>query len=100
MFIQMRRFTVTEGSAHHVIEKFSKGDSPVSKQEGFIDLTVMEKKVRRGNEEVLVMVRWASEAHWKAWEKSPEHIAGHRAQKGQEKPEYIISVEVAAYEVR
>ena len=100
MFIQMRRFTVTEGNAHRLIEKFSKGDSPVSKQEGFIDMTVMEKKVRRGDEEVLIMVRWQSEAHWKAWEKSPEHIAGHRAKKGQEKPDFIVNVEVSSYEVR
>ena len=36
------------------------------------------KNVRRGEEEVIMIVRWESEEAWKAWEKSPEHIAGHK----------------------
>ena len=99
MFVQMRKTVVTEGNAHKVIERFGKAGI-IEKQEGFIDLTVLEKKVRRGEEEVVVMIRWESEAHWKQWEKSDEHIAGHKAKLGQPKPDHIISSEGGLYEVR
>lgn len=56
------------------------------------------KKVRRDDEDVLVMVRWASEQTWKKWEKSPEHIAGHKAKIGQPKPDFIIESSHTAYE--
>lgn len=54
----------------------------VEQQEGFIDATVMVKKVRRGDEVVIVMIRWESEDHWKQWKKSEAHIAGHKASRG------------------
>lgn len=100
MLVQMRRFTVTEGNAHQLVEKFTKQKAPVEGREGFIDKTVLQKKVRRGEEEVIVVIRWESEDAWKAWEKSPEHIAGHRNNKGKERPEFIINVDVAMYEVK
>lgn len=59
----------------------------------------MVKKVRRGDEEVIVMIRWESEDHWKQWEKSDAHIAGHKAKLGQPKPDYIVSSEGDKYEV-
>lgn len=99
MFVQMRKTVVTEGNADKVVARFS-GEGIIEKQPGFIDLTVMEKQVRRGEEEVIVMIRWESEDDWKNWEKSPEHIAGHKAKLGQEKPEYIVSVEGSKYDVR
>lgn len=100
MIVQLRRFTVTEGNGHLVVEKFKQGGRLVEQQPGFIDKTVLQKKVRRGEEEVIMMVRWESEEAWKAWEKSPEHIAGHRNNRGKEKPEYIVNVDVAMYEVQ
>lgn len=100
MIVQLRRFTVTEGNGHLVVEKFKQGGGLVEQQPGFIDKTFLQKKVRRGEEEVIMMVRWESEEAWKAWEKSPEHIAGHRNNRGKEKPEYIVNVDVAMYEVQ
>lgn len=100
MIVQLRRFTVTEGNGHLVVEKFKQGGELVEQQPGFIDKTVLQKKVRRGEEEVIMMVRWESEEAWKAWEKSPEHIAGHRNNRDKEKPEYIVKVDVAMYEVQ
>ncbi|MFS0780153.1 antibiotic biosynthesis monooxygenase [Bacillus sp. 1P06AnD] len=99
MFVQLRKITVTEGHAEQVVNQFSK-EGIIEKQEGFIDVTVMEKKVLRGNEEVVVMIRWESEEHWKQWEKSDAHIANHKAKRGNAKPEYIVSVEVGKYEVK
>ncbi|GEK30838.1 antibiotic biosynthesis monooxygenase [Kurthia zopfii] len=100
MIVQMRRFTVTEGNGHLMVEKFTKGGGLVEQQPGFIDKTVLEKKVRRGEEEVIMLVRWESEEAWKAWEKSPEHIAGHRENRGKPKPDHVLNVEVTMYEVK
>lgn len=99
MFVQMRKTVVTEGNAEKIVERFG-GKGLIEQQEGFIDATVMVKKVRRGDEEVVVMIRWESEAHWKQWEKSDAHIAGHKAKIGQPKPEYIISSDGGLYEVQ
>jgi heme oxygenase (staphylobilin-producing) len=85
MFVQMRKMVVTEGNADQVVERFS-GKGLIEEQEGFIDATIMVKKVRRGDEEVVVMIKWESEDHWKQWEKSPAHIAGHKANLGKPKP--------------
>lgn len=98
MFVQMRKTIVTEGNADKVLERFSK-EGIIEKQPGFVDLTVMVKKVRRGDEEVLVQIRWESEEDWKNWEKSDTHIAGHKAKLGQPKPDYIVSTEGGKYEV-
>lgn len=99
MFVQMRRTVVTEGNVDQVVERF-RGEGIIEKQPGFIDLTVMVKQVRRGDEEVVVLIRWESEQDWKNWEKSEEHIAGHKAKLGKPVPEYIVSVEGGKYDVK
>ncbi|GGA32350.1 heme-degrading monooxygenase HmoA [Kroppenstedtia guangzhouensis] len=99
MFIMLRKMVVTEGHADQVVKKFSK-EGPIEQQEGFIDLTVMKQKARQGEEAIVVMIRWESEDHWKQWEKSDTHLAGHRANRGQPKPDFLISTEVNTYEVQ
>lgn len=99
MFVQMRRTVVTEGNSESVVKRFGK-EGIIEKQEGFIDLSVMVKKARRGEEEVIILIRWESEAHWKQWETSEEHLAGHRANRGKPRPEYVISAETGLYEVK
>ena len=98
MFVTMRKQIVTEGNSEKVVERFSR-EGLIEKQPGFIDCTVMVKKVRRGDEEVVVLMRWESEEDWKNWEKSDAHIAGHKAKLGQPKPDYIISSEGGKYDV-
>ena len=105
MFVQMRKWVVTEGNSEKVLERFKKrGDKPsiIETMPGFIGREILVKKVRRGEEEVIMMVRWESEEAWKNWEKSPEHIAGHKAKiaAGNAKPtppEYVISMEHGNY---
>ncbi|MBJ7897832.1 heme-degrading oxygenase HmoA [Bacillus atrophaeus] len=99
MFVQLRKMTVKEGHADKVIERFS-AEGIIEKQEGLIDVTVLEKKVRRGDEEVGVMIRWESEDHWKQWEKSDAHIAAHKANKGKAQPDYMLGTEVSMYHVK
>ncbi|GIN18885.1 heme-degrading monooxygenase HmoA [Siminovitchia fordii] len=99
MYIMMRKMVVVEGNAHKVIEQFSK-EGIIEKQDGFIDVTVMKEKARRGEETVVAMIRWESEDHWKNWEKSDAHLAGHRAKKEQPKPDYLLRTEVSMYTVQ
>lgn len=104
MFVQMRRFVVTEGNADKILDRFTRkpdqGPSLVEQQPGFIGREILVKKVRRGDEEVVMIIRWESEEAWKNWEKSPEHIAGHKARLKEGKPtqpEYIIETSHANY---
>lgn|SRR5690554_2132217 len=92
MFVQIKRIVVKEGNSTKVTERFTKKDGPslIEQQPGYIGREILLKKVRRGDEEVLIIVRWESEEAWKNWEKSPEHIAGHKANIGKPKPDYII----------
>ncbi|MFC0559316.1 antibiotic biosynthesis monooxygenase [Halalkalibacter alkalisediminis] len=99
MFVQIRKTVVTEGHSNQVVQRFSQAGI-IEEQEGFVDLTVLVKKVRRGDEEVVIQVRWESEAYWKQWEKSDAHIAGHKANLGKPKPDYVLSSEGALYEVK
>ncbi|WAA12949.1 antibiotic biosynthesis monooxygenase [Fervidibacillus halotolerans] len=99
MFVQMRKMTVKEGYAEQVASEFNP-PKVLLEQEGLVDLKVLVKKVRRGEEVVVVLITWESEQAWKNWEKSDEHIAQHRAKRNQPKPEYILNIEVARYEVK
>lgn len=99
MFVALRKIVVTEGNADKVIEQFSQ-KGIIEEQEGFVDLTIMQQKARNGEEEVVLIIRWESEDHWKQWERSDAHLAGHKAKAGQPKPEYIIRQEGGKYQVK
>ncbi|WP_273129756.1 antibiotic biosynthesis monooxygenase family protein [Bacillus weihaiensis] len=98
MFVQLKTMTVTEGNADKMVERFS-GEGIIEEQPGFIDLSILHKKQRRGDEEILILIRWESEEAWKAWETSDAHLAGHKAKRGQEAPSYIISGKQDVYYV-
>ncbi|CAM3896836.1 antibiotic biosynthesis monooxygenase family protein [Mesobacillus thioparans] len=99
MFYQMKRLLVKEGHSSQVVERFSKKGMLIESQPGFLDKQVLVKKSRRGEEEVLVMIRWQTEQDWKNWEKHPDHIAGHKAKIGQPKLDYIIESSQDVYDV-
>lgn len=50
------------------------------------------------SKEVLVLIRWKSEAYWKQWEKRDAHI-GHKEKQQQPKSEFILNIEVGKYEL-
>lgn len=99
MFVEMKTIQVKEGFSEQVVNRFS-GEGPIEKAEGFIDLSVMVKKTRKGDEEVLVLVRWESEEAWKNWEKSEPHLEMHRQSREQGKPDFIIGGTHGLYELR
>lgn len=98
MLIQTRTIVVEKGHADKVVERFSQ-PGILDEREGLIDIAVMKNKRSKETEEVVVFIRWESEEAWKNWEKSPEHIQGHRDNKGKTPPEYVISSTVNMYEV-
>lgn len=98
MFVEMKTITVKEGYADTFRERFGKPGA-VEQMPGFVDLSVMVKRACRGEEQVVVMIRWESEEAWKAWEKSEVHLAGHRQSQKQGRPEYVLSSGHETYEV-
>ncbi|CDN41379.1 MULTISPECIES: antibiotic biosynthesis monooxygenase [Paenibacillus] len=98
MLVIQRRIKVKEGFSGQIVERFSK-PGPVQEMDGFIDMSVLVKAVRRGEEEVIVQIRWESEEAWKGWEKSDVHIQGHRESRGKTPPDYVLETEVSRYEV-
>lgn len=99
MFVMMRTITVEKGNADKVVERFS-GPGKMDGREGLVDVSVMVNKRAKEHDEVVVLIRWESEEAWKAWEKSPEHIQGHRDSKGKTPPEYVIGTTVNLYDVK
>ncbi|MDQ0063603.1 antibiotic biosynthesis monooxygenase [Paenibacillus harenae] len=101
MLNQTRTILVEPGNADKVVERFS-GPSALDGREGLIDISVMVNKKKKEQEEVIVTIRWESEEAWKNWEKSPEHIAGHRQKRGEQQsaPEFVISTTVNFYNVK
>jgi len=99
MFIQLRTIVVEKGNAEQVVERFSKSGH-IEGKEGFIDKTVMVNSRSKETEEVVVMIRWESQEAWKNWEKDPVHIEGHRKNRGQQPPAYVVESSVKMYEVK
>ena len=98
MLIQTRTTKVQKGFADKLLENFT-ADRPMDQMEGLIYRTIMVNTRNKDYDEVMVMIRWESKEAWKNWEKSPEHIAGHRNRKDHQKPEYVIEASVSMYEV-
>ncbi|GGE63567.1 antibiotic biosynthesis monooxygenase family protein [Priestia taiwanensis] len=99
MFIETKTIVVTEGHSDIIVKHFT-GEGHIEKFEGFIDLSVLVKRVRRGDEEIIIMIRWESEEAWKGWETSEIHLEGHRQSRGKPKEDYVVSSSHAVYDVK
>lgn len=99
LFVENLTIIVKEGYAGQVAERFG-SPAEVEKADGFVDLTVLVGKPRKGEEEIIVSIRWESEAHWKQWELSEPHLAGHRREREQGKPDFVLSSGSSLYTVR
>ncbi|MGL4521420.1 MAG: antibiotic biosynthesis monooxygenase [Bacilli bacterium] len=98
MFIQMKTFQIEKGNAERFIERFA-GEGIIEKQPGFISLSVLEQLRTKEADEVKIMIMWENESDWKAWEKSPIHIQGHRERKNDQKPSFILDSNQSYYNV-
>lgn len=99
MMMEIKTIVVQEGFADNIIKKFSE-PGVVEEAPGFVDLSIMVQKARKGEEEVVVMIRWESKEMWKQWELSEPHLEGHRQSRGKQRPEYIISSKSGHYELK
>ncbi|RKL66373.1 antibiotic biosynthesis monooxygenase [Salipaludibacillus neizhouensis] len=96
---ETKTIVVKQGTADKVVDRFS-GEGIIEQSEGFIDLSVLVKESRKGNDKVVVLIRWESEASWKQWEKSEAHINMHRQNRGKPKPDHIVDSSHDTYHVR
>ncbi|WP_409343557.1 antibiotic biosynthesis monooxygenase family protein [Paenibacillus sp. MBLB4367] len=99
MYIEMLTIIVKEGFSGTVASRFSQ-EAAVEKAPGFVDLSVLVKKARKGEEEIVVMIRWESEERWKEWELSEPHLEGHRKEREHGKPDFVLSSKSSVYEVK
>jgi heme oxygenase (staphylobilin-producing) len=99
VLIETLTIHVKEGTSDKVVQRFSEAGA-IEQSPGFIDLSILVKKVRRGDEEVIIMIRWESEEAWKTWETSEAHLEGHRQSRGKPKPEHVISSSHSMYEIK
>jgi heme oxygenase (staphylobilin-producing) len=99
MHIEMLNITVKEGFAEQVVTRFRQ-EGAVEKAEGFVDLSIMVKDARKGEEEIVILIRWASKEHWKQWELSEPHLEGHRRERQQGKPDFVLQSKSSVYAVK
>lgn len=99
MYIEMLTIVVKEGFADNVVSRFSQ-EAAVEKAPGFVDLSVLVQKARKGEEEVVVMIRWESQERWKQWEVSEPHLEGHRKEREHGKPDFVLSSKSSTYAVK
>ncbi|TXK80647.1 antibiotic biosynthesis monooxygenase [Paenibacillus sp. N3.4] len=99
MLIEMLSIVVKEGFSDQVVQRFT-AEAAVEKAEGFVDLSVMVKQARKGEEEIIVMIRWENERLWKQWELSEPHLEGHRQERKHGKPDFVLSSKNDTYTVK
>lgn len=100
MLIEIKTTLVKPGYADQIVERFGKPGGPITEIPGFIDLSVMVNRKKKEEEEVVVLIRWESEEAWKAWEKSPAHIEGHRRSRQEGQPDYVLGRTAQFYDVK
>ena len=94
MFVMIRTFSIAKGSSSKMIERLNQ-PSPVEKASGLISKSVLTSLKPGEVEKVLVQIVWESKDAFLAWERSPEHLAMHRAKA--ERPDFILEVKVESY---
>ncbi|WP_409290869.1 antibiotic biosynthesis monooxygenase family protein [Peribacillus sp. SCS-37] len=99
MFYEMKRIEVKEGNSSQITERYSKPGGLIEKQPGFTGVHVMVSHNRKtAAEKIAVITQWETEGFYKAWKKSPDHIAGHKARLGQPKPDFIVQTVHSTYQ--
>lgn len=96
MFIEQKTIKVKQGFADQMIEKFSSAGAMQSK-EGFVECLIMKGIKNEENEEIVITVKWDSQASFTKWKTSDEHKAGHQ---NKPKQDFVISGEVKLFEVK
>ncbi|SDD12645.1 heme oxygenase (staphylobilin-producing) [Paenibacillus sp. UNCCL117] len=99
MWVEALTIVVQEGFSDQVVHRFSQ-EAAVEKAPGFVDLSILVKKARKGEEEIIVMIRWESEEAWKQWEVSEPHLEGHRREREHGKPEFVLRSSSSVYAVK
>lgn len=101
MYVSVSRLRVAEGRADELVAAFRDRVRLVDAFEGFVDLQVWRSDREPG--EVLMVSRWESREHFKAYMKSQEHRVSHERIDGDlkdaitlERLEHLHTYEVVA----
>ena len=101
MYVSMSRLRVEAGRSDELVAAFRRRAHLVDGFEGFVDLQVWRSDRDPG--EVLMVSRWASREHFKAYMRSREHRVSHdriggdlRSAIGLERLEHLHTYEVVA----
>lgn len=97
MFVTIRKVTIEKGNLDMMVEKFN-APSPVDGVDGLVRRELLINQTRPDTDLLTYLVYWLDKASFMAWERSPVHLALHKAKAQEVKPTYIISVQKEAYE--
>lgn len=98
MFLVTRVMTVDKGFVVNIQTNFLK-HGLVDEFPGFIRKEVHVNERPNDHAIIRVLFYWRSKEDFIAWEKSPAHLAQHKAHAGQPRPIEIRSMVIETYEV-
>ena len=98
MFLVTRTLTLQKGFADSYVERLSR-HGLVNEFPGFVRKEVLVNRVSHEFDVVRVMMYWRSKEDHMAWEKSPQHIAQHKAQHGLPRAPEMIAMVKETFEV-
>jgi len=96
MYVISRVMSFQKGTYSSFVERMSQ-PSAVNEFPGFIRKEIWVNTQGRDVDIVRVHIYWTSKEAHVAWEKSPIHLAQHRAHAGQPRPQEIVDSRHESY---
>ncbi|WP_037585753.1 antibiotic biosynthesis monooxygenase [Stenoxybacter acetivorans] len=93
VFIEEKSFLVVSAYADKISERFNRTDFC---PDGLLKKQIWQQDSKQEYITVKAVFFWQSREAYKAWKKSPEHLAAHQ-NKPAEQPDYIKEVKAAMY---
>lgn len=97
MYIVTNTSKIKLGESYKLVNRFDK-EGLIEKMPGFLGLEVMVTEKLAEYDEVTVKTKWVDEASFQHWLQSDAFKQAHNYKGG--RPEYIISNEIAYYDVK
>ena len=96
MFIATNRLQAAQGRGHELEARFSQRNG-VQAQPGFLGFELWKLRTEEAHEEYLVLTRWESEAHFRAWTESEAFRQAHSGPRA----DFLIGPgQLSTYDVR
>ncbi|WP_066166411.1 antibiotic biosynthesis monooxygenase [Aliarcobacter cryaerophilus] len=95
MHIVLRKFKVEKGFLKKLSEKFL-NDSDIQKADGFIKMEFFSNEKKVDFDTGILKIYWESKDSFSKWKKSPDHVEGHKDNKGL--PKEVVDITIESYE--